>query len=859
MSFSPLVSAFTSYYPGTETFTYGTGSGTFPTDLQQSNNVYRGLIEQNTAASDQSWTRTPNAQGTKNQWSIYASTCSAGSEWDCVNDDPNDGDGTALESATTNYESTFNFADVSFAGTPADVDICVHGWFRRTGSGGSSAKPMILSGASYAYATSFNPPNSVTYGASPDTCWDINPWTSADWTQAGINALEIGCAGSDANPSIRCTEIKIWIWANYSANYQLKVKHDFSGVTSGDTYTLAVEAYRNSVENMYVQVWAPGTPGTWNTRITITKTSDDNNDQTYVLTTTEYNSGSPSIQYIGATESSDTVQSTLFLDQVRVITSYNANYQLSVRHDWSGVPSGGSLYQLKIEAYRTNNGEDVLVQVATWPGPSWNTRITITKTSDDNNDQTYTLVTAELNTGAPAIRYLGGIESSDTAQDTVYIDHERIDFTSSNNPPTLTQNYIDPGSGTRATAFDFGAIYTDSDDNPPSWGPKVQIGTAVAVTVNQTLTGNNSGDTIYTDGKTYAFNFGTGYFCPASYNFFFSVSDGTAAIRTTPNQSFTVSNSAPSISNGGSAPTTVLHGRSYVFTFTATDADIPTCSQTLTWSKPVGPAWLTINPSTGVLSGTAPHNTGANSVTVRVSDGTAYDDYAYTVTVTNEDPTFISGVQASETVNIPIQYVHDYNAADASNDYLYFTFTSDNAELNIGAVNGTVWGYLTVAGTWTVTTTVHDDAIPNGTAQTSYTLTTEVYIPPTEEEEGGSQGLRHPVPQCNYNALTNGWSCVDKQNYYGMNVLWITWQVDGGQVIKTKPNAQVSLTNPDYALGWGTGTHSLTVKAYYLSGSVLPNSAPLWSNNTLNTALIVMLIIVVVLLACIANNRRLKR
>jgi len=100
--------------------------------------------------------------------------------------------------------------------------------------------------------------------------------------------------------------------------------------------------------------------------------------------------------------------------------------QLVVQHDWSGVPTTGALYDLCLEAHIANSGgQSVLVQVLT-PPSTWNTRVTLTKTADDNADQCYTLTASELNSGAPSIRWIAGLDVVDSTQSDTKIDHERV-------------------------------------------------------------------------------------------------------------------------------------------------------------------------------------------------------------------------------------------------------------------------------------------------------------------------------------------------------------------------------------------------------------------------------------------------
>jgi len=86
--------------------------------------------------------------------------------------------------------------------------------------------------------------------------------------------------------------------------------------------------------------------------------------------------------------------------------SYDLKYhvtngdQLSVQYDWSGVPSGDT-HNLQVKGYRED--EDINVQALT-PPSTWNTVITITAMM--NTLYSYTLTSAEYNSGATAIRFV---------------------------------------------------------------------------------------------------------------------------------------------------------------------------------------------------------------------------------------------------------------------------------------------------------------------------------------------------------------------------------------------------------------------------------------------------------------------
>jgi len=99
-------------------------------------------------------------------------------------------------------------------------------------------------------------------------------------------------------------------------SYHLNISHGWTGVPSGATYSLSVKGYRSD-ENVDVKVLTP--PSTWNTRITISATS--NTAYSYALTTSEYNSGAPSIRFTDPS-GSDTTQSDFYLDLGLVVTDH---------------------------------------------------------------------------------------------------------------------------------------------------------------------------------------------------------------------------------------------------------------------------------------------------------------------------------------------------------------------------------------------------------------------------------------------------------------------------------------------------------------------------------------------------------
>src|SRR5439155_13637106 len=106
---------------------------------------------------------------------------------------------------------------------------------------------------------------------------------------------------------------------------------------------------------------------------------------------------------------------------------------------------------------------------------------------------------------------------------------------------------------------------------------------------------------------------------------------------------------------------TLAQGGALSVTAVGTDSDLTAPNNTLTYSLVSAPAWVSINPNSGAISGTAP-NGGGGTVTVRVSDGgspslSAQTSFTVTVTDTTEAPTIaaIADVTVAQSQAVSIQ------------------------------------------------------------------------------------------------------------------------------------------------------------------------------------------------------------
>lgn len=103
---------------------------------------------------------------------------------------------------------------------------------------------------------------------------------------------------------------------------------------------------------------------------------------------------------------------------------------------------------------------------------------------------------------------------------------------------------------------------------------------------------------------------------------------GGGMTQTAPTAPATTPNRIPTIS--GAATGTIAVGQAYTYSPTAADAD----GNALTFAVSGKPAWLTLNASTGVLTGTpGAGDVGSSTLRITVSDGSASASLDVTLTV----------------------------------------------------------------------------------------------------------------------------------------------------------------------------------------------------------------------------------
>ena len=253
------------------------------------------------------------------------------------------------------------------------------------------------------------------------------------------------------------------------------------------------------------------------------------------------------------------------------------------------------------------------------------------------------------------------------------------------------------------------------------------------------------------------------------------------------------------VTNPGNQTTTV--GTAVSLQMQASDT---TAGQTLTYSAANLPTGLSINSSTGLISGT-PTTAGTSNVTVTATDTTGATGTASftwmvgtggnTVTVTNPgNQTGTTGTAASLQIK----------ATDsAAGQTLSYTAASLPAGLSINSSTGLISGTPTTAGTSNVTVTVTDGTGAKGTASFTWTISTgggTCHVTYTKNSEWPG-GFTAQVNISNTGTTTiNGWS--------------LTFTFPGDQKITSNFNGGFSQT----------GENATLTNASY-NGTIAPGSS----------------------------------
>ena len=726
------LSSSTSHYPSTQTITIGANcGGAFPADLRSSNDGYLCLREElsSTIAYDASSSTSGSAASF-----TFALTTSGANRLLVV--------GVTIQTNAGQTVSGVTYAGAALTFVRSDIiagSVRSELWYRIAPATGSNSVVVTLSASAKTAAgavsftgvdqttpvdaqngatgTSVTP--SVTVTTVTDGAWVVDaaafrstgvgvPTGNAgagqtqrwsQYTEGGGAPLNIrGKASTEGPRSPPGGVVMDWAlsasvdWAISGlairpADYRLSVQHDLAAVPAGDAYDVCVEAYivNAAGESMLLQVLTP--PATWNTRITVIKTVDDNVAQCYTLTAAEYNGGAVSIRWIGGTEIGDATASDLRIDQERIVRRYT-NYRLDVRYDWAGVPVGDA-YTLRVKGYRSN--EDMTVRVLS-PPATWNTRVTVN--SVVNQVFSYTLTPAEYNGGSPAVRFVDAVPSPDAVASDLYLDGVTITTVRLTYSLDVRQNITGVMSLPNPILVVKGNITAGGENfHVQAWN---FTSTSWDLLMAAPFTASNA----YHNASLAAPYLSAG---TARVRFV-----DAAAMDTTPWAlsldfvAVVITNDVPTLTNAGVSPSSGVLTTSFTFFVRYSDTENNS------------PAFVNLT-----LDGLPYAMTENTTADTNYADGKDYSlarvigirgvfNYSFSARATAGDVTLVStavrqvsvlnrvpsitNAIASDSIHTGRSYGRDFNGTDLDNDTLAWSFSTDAPWLSIGPANGTVWG-----------------------------------------------------------------------------------------------------------------------------------------------------------------------
>src|SRR5712691_3021612 len=164
----------------------------------------------------------PNAQGTYNDFKLGLG-CTAGSEYQCADEHPNDGDVSYIRWSGIDKMSSYNIPDWASPPNPFSVsNVNITIWCN-SGGAGASAATLLVNGSNTLNGTIGACPNTNGVYGTVTSNYANYPWgTARAWTSTDINNLEIGLTHKGPNNrEIRLTEVRLVV--TYAPVYSVEI------------------------------------------------------------------------------------------------------------------------------------------------------------------------------------------------------------------------------------------------------------------------------------------------------------------------------------------------------------------------------------------------------------------------------------------------------------------------------------------------------------------------------------------------------------------------------------------------------------------------------------------------------------
>lgn len=195
----------------------------------------------------------PSSNGVVDQWStVGANPCNSGAPWQCVKDDPNDGDTTYVVSTSSSVIDEL-FQIQSWTPTPPSplsiINITVEASCKYVGGSGD-LRGLVRVGATIYAGGSLPTCPSASY-AIERSAWTTNPSNNNPWAFSDLSSLQIGVRDNDATTNeVRVSNLRLVIYFNPIYSVQIEICNT---ATCGSSTSLYGPTNANSFGNDVLQ------------------------------------------------------------------------------------------------------------------------------------------------------------------------------------------------------------------------------------------------------------------------------------------------------------------------------------------------------------------------------------------------------------------------------------------------------------------------------------------------------------------------------------------------------------------------------------------------------------------------------
>ncbi len=363
--------------PNEQWLVYGTQEfGSFATCIEtKGDSAYCSYWEEDDGGGDptgNSLLLTPTGVGTYSGWTMPM----AGDNWQMVDDDPpHDANTTYVYTSGDGIVDTYVMEDIGSlpVGQTIAGTMTAFMWSLRNGI---TVISTGIRSALYVNARDFQGDilPMVIWPAYKNHSyqWATNPDTGLEWTEAELNAMELGMR--TANPGLetfRTTSVGAVVPLDY-LNEVLDLRMNTTLPTGADYYNVTITANWDDGANpaVYVSVWDFDTSN-WVAQPALTITDAVGfNDYTETLTVDEISpTGEVRLKFDDFQALGDTVPSNLSLDWVNVHATYiNNTATVDLTYTQVDVPAN-TQGELILVGYRDGDTEAITLQV--YRGASW--------------------------------------------------------------------------------------------------------------------------------------------------------------------------------------------------------------------------------------------------------------------------------------------------------------------------------------------------------------------------------------------------------------------------------------------------------------------------------------------------------